>query len=235
MSDTDSFIDEVTDELRRDQLFAKMRRYAPIAVAAVLLLVGGAAYNEYRKASTRAEAEALGDAMLVALDSSEATERADALADISSENAQAAAVLKLLTASEQISADARAEAIANLQAVAGSGDVPLIYRQVAQFKALTLQTDTLPAADRRAGFDGLAGAGGALGLLAREQIALIEIEEGNAEAAIATYQDVLTSAEVTPDLQQRALQVIVALGGEPDFDRMADPQGAGAPTDETDG
>lgn len=45
MSDTDSFIEEVTEEVRRDRLFGLMRRYGWIAVLAVLLLVGGTAYR----------------------------------------------------------------------------------------------------------------------------------------------------------------------------------------------
>ncbi len=66
MSDTDSFIDEVTEEVRRDRLFALMRRYGWIAVLLVVLIVGAAAWNEYRKGQARASAEALGDALLSA-------------------------------------------------------------------------------------------------------------------------------------------------------------------------
>ena len=54
VSDTDSFIDEVTEEVRRDRLFGLMKRYGWIAVVAVLLIVGGAAYNEISKARARA-------------------------------------------------------------------------------------------------------------------------------------------------------------------------------------
>ena len=60
MSDTDSFIEEVTEEVRRDRLFALMRRYGWIAVAAVLLLVGGTAYREYARAAEAAKAQAFG-------------------------------------------------------------------------------------------------------------------------------------------------------------------------------
>ncbi len=49
MSDTDSFIDEVSEEVRRDRLYATFRRYGWIAILAVLLLVAGATWNEWRK------------------------------------------------------------------------------------------------------------------------------------------------------------------------------------------
>ena len=58
-------------------------------------------------------------------------------------------------------------------------------------------------------------------LLAQEQLALIDIEENQPQAAIDRYQEILQDAEVTSDLQQRALQVIVALGGEPDLGSAA--------------
>jgi len=49
MSDTDSFIDEVNEEVRRDRFYFMLKRYGWIAVLAVILLVGGAAWNEYQK------------------------------------------------------------------------------------------------------------------------------------------------------------------------------------------
>jgi hypothetical protein len=217
MSNSDTFIDEVTEELRRDQMLAKLKRYGWIAVLVVLLIVGGAAFNEYRKAQTRAQAEALGDAILAALDRGEAAERVEGLQGVEVADPPAAAVLALLTASEQVAADNLAGAVANLDAVAQNGEIPRIYREIAQFKSLTLQAETMPAEERSQRFEALANAGNSLGLLAQEQLALISIQEGDTEAALSRYQAILNDAQVTPDLQQRALQVIVALGGEPNL------------------
>ena len=82
MSNTDSFIEEVNEEVRRDRLYGYLRRYGWIAILAVILIVGGAAWSEYRKAQTRAQAEALGDAMLSALAENDSTNRVTALAAI---------------------------------------------------------------------------------------------------------------------------------------------------------
>ena len=68
MSETDSFIDEVTEEVRRDRLFRLCARYGWIAVLAVLLLVGGAGWNEWRKAEERERRRPSGDAILAALE-----------------------------------------------------------------------------------------------------------------------------------------------------------------------
>ena len=82
MSETDSFIDEVTEEVRRDRLFGLMRRYGWIAVLVVLLVVGGAAYREYSRASQQAAAQALGDALLAALDNPDIAARSTALGQV---------------------------------------------------------------------------------------------------------------------------------------------------------
>ena len=57
MSDTDSFIDEVTEEVRRDQLFLMLKKYGWIGGVAVVLIVGGAAIREYGKSEDRAAAD----------------------------------------------------------------------------------------------------------------------------------------------------------------------------------
>ena len=67
MSNNESFIDEVNEEVRRDQLFGYIRRYGWIAVLAVLILVGAAAWTEYNRSQERASAQANGDAIIDAL------------------------------------------------------------------------------------------------------------------------------------------------------------------------
>ena len=41
VSDTDSFIDEVSEEIRREKLFKTFRKYGWIGVALVVIVVGG--------------------------------------------------------------------------------------------------------------------------------------------------------------------------------------------------
>ena len=213
MSDTDSFIEEVTEEVRRDRLFVMLKRYGWIGGLAVVLIVGGAAFSEYNKAKDLAGAQTLGDEMIAALSSDEGQPRAEALNEISAKTPGGAAVLAMLQAGALADAGQPEEAVARLQTVALDGDLPLIYRHIASFKALGLQQDSLSTADRRLQFDALAQPGAPLALLAAEQIALLDIEEGNAEAAIDRLKAIVEDAGVTADLKERATQVIVALGG----------------------
>lgn len=215
MSNTDSFIDEVNEEVRRDRLYQLLRRYGWIIVVAVLLVVGGAAWNEYRKAQARAEAEALGDAMLAAI--AQGDESATALGALDAENPAAQAVLTLLTAAQQVESGQMAEAVESLDSVAVLADIPEVYRQIARFKSLTLHANTTSEAERRQAFEAMAQPGQPFRVLAIEQLALIDIQTGDTASAIDRYQAILSDVETTEDLQQRARQVIVALGGDIDL------------------
>lgn len=212
MSDTDSFIEEVSEEVRRDRLFAFFRRYGWIAVTIVVLLVGGAAVREYLLARDRAAAEALGDQLLSALQLEDPAERASALSEISAQG-DAAAVISMLTAAGDMDNDEQGQAIAQLEAIALQADLPQRYRDLAALKRILLLGDELSVDERRVALSGLAAPGAPYRLLAEEQIALIEAQSGDAEAAIARLRAIIADQNATQGLQSRASDVIFALGG----------------------
>lgn len=216
MSNTDSFIDEVTEEVRRDRLFALLRRYGWIAVVVILGIVGGTAWREWSNAQAQAQAEAAGDALIAALEQADTPARIEALQAIDPASPGAGAVRDFLLAAELAADDRATEAAGLLDGIAVSPDLPLIYRQIAAFKALTLTAPDRDPADLRTAFEALAEPGLPLRLLAQEQLALLDIRAGDTDAAIARLQAILIDAEVTSDLQQRAGQAIVALGGTPE-------------------
>ncbi|GAA6190825.1 hypothetical protein [Phaeobacter sp. NW0010-22] len=216
MSDTDSFIDEVTEEVRRDRMFLMLRRYGWIGALAVVAIVGGAAYNEYSKSQATAQSQKLGDDIIAALAENDAEGRASTLSKVQAGTPGGAAVVEMLVATAKSNSEQVEAAIAGLNKVASDGDLPVIYRQIASFKALTLQGDSLSVNDRRQQFEALAQPGAPLRLLAEEQLALIDISEGDIAAGEERLQNILQDSEVTADLQQRASQLIVALGGKPE-------------------
>ncbi|MEL7256001.1 MAG: hypothetical protein AAFZ04_09030 [Pseudomonadota bacterium] len=213
MSDTDSFIEEVTEEVRREKLFKLVRRYGWIAVLLVVLLVGGATWFELRKAAAQNEAQAFGDAILSALSAEDRAERADGLTTIEAPTPGADAMLTLLTAAE-LGAENPAEAAQNLLTLSDRSDIPQIYRSVATLKAVMIPGSGLDPQERRARLEALEQTGGMMRIMAGEQIAMLEIEEGNTEAAISRLQALFEDAESSEGLRERARGVIVALGGE---------------------
>lgn len=215
MSDTDGFIEEVTEEVRRDKMFDLYRRYGWIAVVAVLLLVGVAASNEWQRAQARTDSEALGDALVAALELDSASDRSAALQKISVVTADGEAIVRLLTAAELVSEDRRQDALAVLNSIDENPDVQTIYRQIAEFKALVISAEIHDSEDRRQGFKSLIDSGSVLRLLCEEQLALIEIDAGERDAALMRLQTLLQDSEVTPGMRRRVSQIITALGATP--------------------
>jgi len=213
VSETDSFIDEVTEEVRRDRLFGYMRRYGWIAVLAVLLLVGGAVWNEWRKATERNRAEAFGDAIMAALGQADSAARSEALIAIEPPSPQARVVVDLLSAGELAETDPE-RAAERLLSLADSAEVPQVYRQIATLKAVAIPGSGLGEEDQRMRLEGLALAGGLTRLLAEEQLAMLDIAAGDRGAALSRLRRITEDAEVTAALRERATQAIVALGGD---------------------
>lgn len=212
MSNPDSFIDEVTEELRRDRMMGYLRRYGWIAVLLVVLIVGGAAWNEWRKATARASAEAFGDAVLAALQNDGAADRVRALAEIETTGAQQG-LLQLLSAGELLETDRNA-ALAALDGAANDTALPDAYRQLAALKRVIAGGAALPMDEREMIVAGLSQPGQALRPLALEQSALLQLEQGNRETAIEILTDLLSQSDVSEQLRRRVSQLIVALGGQ---------------------
>jgi hypothetical protein len=217
VANQDSFIDEVTEEVRRDRLFALMRRYGWIAVLLVVLIVGGAAWNEWRKANDRAAAEALGDSLITALETEDPQARRGALETIdTSGNPDLAALIGLLIADTDRAGGDAAAAVADLDALASAQGISPVYRDLASLKAVMIGATTLAPEDRIARLQGLALPGAPYRLLALEQIALAEIDRGDTDAAIARLTEIAGDAGASQGLRNRASQLIVVLGGAPD-------------------
>lgn len=215
MSNTDSFIEEVSEEVRRDKLFGYIRRYGWIAVLLVVVLVGGAAYNEYSKAQARAAAQARGDAIQAALGVHDRGERAANLAQLTDADRAAPVVAMLLSAEAQASDDP-VTAAAALKSIAEDTSQPALYRDLAALKHIMLTASDTAPADRIAALQSLTAPGGPFRILAEEQIALAEAESGDTDAAIARLKSLIEDTEASRGLRQRATQLIVALGGDAD-------------------
>ena len=210
MSNSDSFINEVTEELRRDQALSLIRRYGWIVLLAVLIIVGGAAWNEWRKANARAAAQTFGDAVLAALDAETPEARLAALDTIPSSGAQGG-LLNLMRAGQLFDSN-REAALAALDAASQDAALPESYRQLAALKRVIAAGSDLPVEERRAILDRLAQPGQAFRPLALEQIALLHLEEGNDAEALAVLTDLQQQADVSDGLRRRIAQLTVALG-----------------------
>lgn len=222
MSQTDSFIAEVTEEVKRDRLYGYARRYGWIAILLIVALVGGAAWREYALANRQAKAEAFGAAVSVALEGQDPAQRLADLTAIATEESGAGAVRDLLAAEQAVAGEDFATARDLLDRVANSADLPVIYRQIARFKYATQAAQGLDVATRRAALAELDIAGQPLRLLAQEQLVLLDLESGNRDAAVALARSILADAEVSSEMSGRIANLMAALDVSLDEDTDAE-------------
>ena len=215
MSDTDSFIDEVSEEIRREKLFKTFRKYGWIGIALVVIVVGGTGYREYSRAAEKSASEAFGSDVLAALQQNDPSARVAQLDTITAPNAAAGAMIAMLQAAELSSDREGAAAAAKLEAAALNSDLDNMYRDILNFKRLTTPESGLENNERRMGFEQLATPGNPLRLLAEEQLALLDLASGDTEAAVNRLSMLLEDSELTQGLRQRAGQLMIALGQDP--------------------
>ncbi|WP_116131850.1 hypothetical protein [Tropicimonas sp. IMCC34043] len=213
MSQTDSFIEEVTDAVRRDRLFAMMRRYGWIGILAVVLLVGGAAFYEFRKARAESAAQAMGDQILAAIGAPDDAARLAALQAIPAGGRTAPVVQMMISAEQMVTGDAAAAA-ETLRPLAESSAESEVYGDLAAFKMVLIGDPAMDAATRVQVLDRLARPGGPFRVLAMEQKAMELAAAGQRDEAIATAQALLQEPGVTPNLARRVTQLLVVLGGD---------------------
>ncbi len=211
MSETDSFIDEVSEEVRRDQLYGVFRKYGWIAISLVLLIVGAAGFNEWRKAQTASQSQATGDQILAALEAADPGERVARLEQLSFETQQKQALLKLQTAAMLVEEGRIEEAGVVYENVAALSEVSTTYTDLAKLKIVMIQPEkngVQTLIEELTGFDR------PYRLLAIEQRALASVRSQDKAAAIEDLNLIVQDALATQDLRERAQQLIVVLGGD---------------------
>lgn len=215
MHNPDSFIEEVTEEVRRDRLFAAFRKYGWIGAVVVVAIVGGTAWREWTAAQAVARAESFGDGLLEALDVGGSAERREALAAVQATGGQKA-IVDLLLASDPV--EDRAATLEALDRLIADASQPQSLRDLATLRRVVVAGTDMPLADRQVALDGIAQPGRPFRTLAQEQLAYLQIEAGDTAGAIALLQALTVDQEASGPLRSRAAQVITALGGTPATD-----------------
>ena len=213
MSESDSFIHEVSEAVRRDRLYGFLKRWGWLIGAAILAVVLAAAANEWRKARAEAAAEAAGDALRAAFLTEDPAARAEALAAIGATESGAAPLARLGQAGALAAAGDNDGAAAVLATLADDAAAPELYRALAALQRVMLLGPAMEASERRATLETLAAPGAPFRPLALEQRALMHLEAGDREAALADLEAALAEPAAPEALVARARELIVAAGG----------------------
>ena len=210
MSDTDSFIDEVTEEVRRDRLFGYFRRYGWIPAVIILALVGGTAYSEWSKSVVVQAAQVRGDALLDALDVQDKPESISALRSIvAQEDTDVVASFLLAGLDQSLSSEL-------LTAIAENMDQPKYIRDLARLK-LAATPDAASKDEAVSILTDLSAPGGLYRNAATEILVALELQRGNRDVALELLQSHVQDAGATRAQVQRMGELIVALGAIPDL------------------
>ena len=217
MSDTDSFLQEVSEELRRDKLYRNIRKYGWIAIVLVFIIVGAATYREYMKSQAETKAELFGTSIIDALNQTDSADRISKLQEIIAPGHNSKAIVAMLLSAEAIGNEPTTLEMNGLKDVAESLSIDAHYRDLLNFKILLGSAEIMNVEERVKAYDTLSEPGNPYRLLAEEQMALIELELGNTDNAVKKISQILLDAELTSGLRNRATQMLIALGKDPDL------------------
>lgn len=210
MSESESFINEVSEELRRDRLFKLYKKFGWVLAFIVAAIVGGTVYNEWSKSTQEKAAQQSGDLMQSAAAAGDAT----ALDELVMSDAPLAVLALFEQANLRQSAGDTAGALAALRAVTADLTAPIVYTDLAWLKIVMLDGANMNADERNSAYDRLMAEGAPYRLLAQEQRAMQYVRDGDIDAAKVELAAILVDPNITPGLRSRAQQLMVALGGD---------------------
>ena len=208
--DSDSFIREVSEEVRRDRMFRLWKKWGPYAIAAIVAVIAGTAAWNWWEHRQREAARELGGEFLEAEIAS--PEQQQQLIERAGGPAETLARLRLAAAYAE-SGDRR-EAARLYRKVAASEGLARVYADLARLQAIRLGLPNMDPAEAVSELDPLAAEGAPYRLLALELRAAARLNAGQTDAAHEDLRAILDSPDATRELIERAAALLVASGGE---------------------
>lgn len=212
----ETFLREVDENLRRDQLRSMARKYGPLWIAGVVLLlaaVGGWLYwQNKQKDDAAVDSEALAQVYTDISAGRLATvpQRLDALAKDGTDAVRASA---LFTRAEvAIEQNDRALAIAKYHLVADDKGLPAPYRDLGLIRATTLEFDSLKPDQVIARMEPIAKPGNPWFGSAGELTAIAMVKQGKKIEAGRLFAAIAADQQVPESVRARAVQIAGTLG-----------------------
>jgi hypothetical protein len=217
MSD-DSFVREVNDELRQDQLKGLWNRFGNVVIAiAVLIVLGTAGYRGWEYWRTQQAAKS-GDAFLAAIELSKSGKQDDALASLDeiakSGSGQYPALAKLRIAGETLDRGDKPAALAAFDAIANDTSLDEAFRSVARIRAGMIAVDVETYDQVKARLEPMAAAGQAYRSLAREALGLAAWKAGANDDAAKWFRQITDDAGAAGNVRERARLMLDMLAGK---------------------
>lgn len=209
---TDLLIQEVDEDLRREQYARLWKQYGSYAIGAALALVLGVAglqgYKTWTANQRARDAQTYNTAL-----GQIGGNRQQALADLgklAADSKTGYATLAPLTKGALLeqAGDTKA-AIAEYEALANASAAPPLYRELAALKAAILSLDSAEPAALKARLEPLAK--GAYRHSATELLAMVAVRQGDVAQARSLYQQLADDAAAPVGLRGRASEMLAVL------------------------
>ena len=210
-----SFLKEVDENLRRDQMRDFGKRYGKWLIAAVVLFlaaVGGWLYWQDRQREQSAEQSEELSAIFVDIGSNRlpnAKARLQALEGSGNPMVRASALLT--RAAIALEENDRATALARYKTLS-SGDFPETYRNLGLVRATALEFDSIKPEEVVARMQPLAKAGEPWFGAAGELTAMAYLKQGQTQAAARMFAQIAGDSSAPGTLRSRATQISGTLG-----------------------
>ncbi|MGI9400481.1 MAG: tetratricopeptide repeat protein [Rhizobiaceae bacterium] len=216
MSD-DSFIREVDEELRHDQLKSMWSRYGKFVIGTAVLIVAATAGFRGWEYYTQSRAASSGDLYLQASQLAEDGKNDEAIAELEqlgqSGSGQYPALAKLRIAGEMAAKGDKPAAIEQFEAIAADNSFDGTFREIASLRAGLLSVDTEDYESVKAKLGPLAAGGQTFRSIAREALGLAALKAGALEEAANWYRQITDDADSNEAVKNRANIVLEYLAG----------------------
>ena len=212
MSESDSFIQEVSEEVRRDRMYAVWRRYGPWLIAAIVALVLAVAamgWWEQREETRRAE---LGGALLEADTLEDPEEAAAAFLAVAEDGSYSYPVLARLRAAASLAEAGKIEeAAAQYEAIRAMEGIEPRFRDLADLRLVMLMSERMDPDEMLDRLGPLTVNESAWRLPALEYEAAAHLRKGQPRQALASLRTILDIPQLTPAAQGRTAELIEAV------------------------
>lgn len=218
MSD-DSFLREVNEAVRQEELKRFWNRYGLFIMAgAVIIIAGVAGYKGWNYWQAK-QAQSTGSRFIGALileEDGKPQDAKSAFEDIAANGPQGYRVLSRfqLAAAEAKDGD-RKKAVEAYEALAADSSLGAMLQDYAKIRAATLLVDDAPFDDMKKRVDALAEGDGPWRNSARELLGLSAYRNNNVSEAERYFQRIMVDPEATQNMRRRA-QMMLALTVESD-------------------
>jgi len=235
LAESDSFIQEVSEEVRRDRMYAVWRRYGPWLIAAIVLVVLLAAGRGWWEGQVDTRKAELGGALLAADTIEDPVEASAAFLAVAEEGDYAYPVVARLRAAAALMQSGQLdEAEAQYEMIKALPDADPRYIDLAELRIIMMRSETMDPGEMLDRLGPLTVDSSVWRLPALEYEAAAHLKSGDPDAALASLRSILDIPELGASTQGRIIELIAAIDETVDIAEPSEDAGTDDSADSAD-